>query len=147
MTRAHLAILKQPWLDMILSGRKPVESRLSKGRYPPFGQIGAGDIVFLKKSSGPVVATAIVSQARFFPDLTSEKMELLKQRYNHLICAGDDYWQSKLEARFGTLIWLGDIQPIEPVRIDKKDWRAWVPLSAGNDFGLLEYLPAGTSID
>jgi hypothetical protein len=31
---------------------------------------------------------------------------------------------------------------MEPVRIDKKDWRAWVVLRPGKDFGLLD--AAGT---
>ena len=43
-----------------------------------------------------------------------------------------------MDCKFCLLIWLGDVKTIEPVRIDKKDWRAWVVLAEGKDFGLLK---------
>jgi len=50
----------------------------------------------------------------------------------------NEYWQSKANCRFGFLVWLEDIEPIEPVRIGKKDWRAWVVLTEKEHFGLLK---------
>ena len=43
-----------------------------------------------------------------------------------------------MDCRFGFLVWLEDVEPIEPVRIHKKDWRAWVVLTEEKDFGLLK---------
>ena len=62
----------------------------------------------------------------------------IKQKYNHRILGNNEYWQSKNDCRFGFLVWLGDVKPIEPVRINKKDWRAWVVLTEKKDFGLLK---------
>jgi len=37
------------------------------------------------------------------------------------------------------LVWLKDVRTIEPVRIHKKDWRAWVVLTEKENFGLLKH--------
>jgi hypothetical protein len=37
----------------------------------------------------------------------------------------------------GVLVWLTDVRRIEPIRIHKKDMRAWVLLKEGSNFGLL----------
>jgi ASC-1-like (ASCH) protein len=133
----HLCILKEPYLDAILESRKKVESRFTITKRSPFGQIFAGDKIFLKLSSGPVCATAKVSAVKSFQNLTPKKIFEIKVQYNHLIMGSDEYWQSKSDCRFGLLVWLKDIRPIEPVRIDKKDWRAWVVLTNRENYGLL----------
>ena len=137
MPNYHLCILKESYLDAILEGRKKVESRFTITKRSPFGQIFAGDKIFLKLSSGPVRATAKVSAVKSFQNLTPRKIFEIKAKYNHLIMGNDEYWQSKSDCRFGLLVWLKDIKAIEPVRIDKKDWRAWVVLTKSENYGLL----------
>ena len=122
-----------------MSGRKQIESRLTKTKRSPFGQLLPGDKLFLKVSSGPVCATAKVTKVKNFENLTPGKIVSLKQQYNHYIGGSEEYWQSKQDSRFGFLAWLEDIQPIEPVRINKKDWRAWVILTEKENFGLLNH--------
>ena len=138
MVNYHLVILKKPYLDAILDGRKQIESRFTKTKRPAFGQILAGDILFLKLSSGPVCARATVAKIQNFESLTPGQIIEIKQRYNHYIKGSDEYWQSKMDCRFGFLVWLRDVTPIEPVRINKKDWRAWVTLTEKENFGLLK---------
>ncbi len=133
----HLVILKKPYLDAILDGRKQVESRFSRVRGPAFGRVFVGDRLFLKVSSGPVCATARVAAVESFEDLTPRKIIELKQRHNRYILGSDEYWRSKSDSKFGLLAWIEDVQRIEPVRISKKDWRAWVILTENSDFGLL----------
>ena len=133
----HLVILKKPYLDLILSGQKTVELRLTKTKHPAFGRIGPGDRLFLKVSAGPVCAAATVGDVKCYQNLTPEKISRIKQRFNEEIKGGDAIWQSKKDCQYGFLVWLEDVWPIEPVRIDKKDWRAWVVLTPGRDFGLL----------
>ncbi len=134
----HLVILKKPYLDAILEGRKQIESRFSRTKHPAFGQVRPGDRLFLKLSSGPVCATATVATVEDFDNLTPQKVLHLKLQHNRYILGADEYWQSKLNSRFGLLAWLKDVRPIEPVRIQKKDWRAWVVLTPNNNFGLLK---------
>jgi ASC-1-like (ASCH) protein len=138
MKNYHLVILKQPYLDAILDGRKQIESRFTKTKREPFGRIQPGDKLFLKVSSGPVCAIATVAAVKIFENLTPEKIIKIKQRFNHYILGGEQYWKSKMDCRFGLLVYLKDVEPIEPVQIRKKDWRAWVVLTVKEDFGLLK---------
>lgn len=138
MRNRHLVILKKPYLDAIIEGRKRIESRFTKARHPHFGQIYPGDEIFLKLSSGPVCATAQVAAVQRFEDLTPQKMAELKQLHNEQIAATEDYWQSKQHCRYGALIWLADVKQIDPIRINKRDWRAWVVLTEKENFGLLK---------
>lgn len=136
MANYHLAILKKPYLDLILEGRKTVESRFLKTRKEPFGQVRAGDVLFLKESSGPVCGKAVVSAVKSYENLMPARMDELKRRYNYLICGDDEYWKKKNDCGFGVLVWLCNAERIEPVWISKKDWRGWVVLTERENFGL-----------
>ena len=138
MTNYHLVILKKPLLDAILSGRKQIESRFTKTRRPAFGRVFAGDTLFLKVSSGPVCGMATVAAVKNFENLTPGRILEIKQQYNHYIGGSDEIWQSKMDSKFGFLVWLKDVRAIEPVRIHKKDWSAWVVLSEKENFSLLK---------
>jgi hypothetical protein len=138
MANYHLVILRKYYVDMILEGRKRIELRLYKTKHPAFGRVFAGDRLFLKVSSGPVSAIATVEKVRAFEDLTPGKIMDLKRRFNHDIGGGDGHWQSKMDSKYCLLVWLKDVKAIEPVRIKKKDWRAWVVLTEKEDFGLLK---------
>jgi ASC-1-like (ASCH) protein len=134
----HLAILKKPYLDAILDGRKTIESRFYHTNQKWLAQVSAGDILFLKVSSGPVMATATVAAVKNFDNLTARQISVLKSQYNQRICGDDLYWQEKMNARFGILCWLKDVKPITPRFITKADWRAWVVLTQNEHFGLLK---------
>lgn len=140
MAKYHLVILKKPYLDAILRGEKRIESRFTKTRRPFFGQVLTGDKLLLKESSGPVCAMATVSAVKNFEDLVPKRIIELKEQYNDHIGGSDEYWRSRANCRFGTLVWLKDVEPIGPVRIRKKDWRAWVVLTEKEDFGLPEQI-------
>ena len=138
MPNYHLVILKKHYLDEILTGLKTIESRFTKTKRFEFGQVLPGDKLFLKLSSGPVCAMASVAAVENFENLNRKKLDVIKHQYNHNIRGVDAYWRSKANCRFGFLVWLKDIQQIEPVWISKKDWRAWVVLTEKEDFDLLK---------
>ncbi len=138
MANYHLVILKKPYLDAILGGQKRIESRFSKTRRYAFGQVCGSDKLFLKVSSGPVCAMATAAAVKNFENLTPRQIIEIKQRYNDYIRGSDEYWRSKMNCKFGFLVWLKDVKPLEPVRIHKKDWRAWVILTEKENFGLLK---------
>ncbi|MDD5326883.1 MAG: ASCH domain-containing protein [Phycisphaerae bacterium] len=134
----HLVILKKPYLDAILTGQKRIESRLSKAKLSFFERVLPGDKLFFKQSSGTVCATAMVKAVCNFDNLTPGQIIKMKQQYNRDILGSDEYWQGKSDSRFGFLAWLEDVKSIEPVRINKKDWRAWVVLTEKENYGLLK---------
>jgi ASC-1-like (ASCH) protein len=133
----HLAILKKPYLDAILAGRKTIESRFYQTRHKWLSQISAGDKLFLKASSGPVMATATVASVKQFDNLTARQIAELQRQYNQQIAGDEQYWKDKMNSRFGILIWLKDVRPIAPRFIRKYDWRAWVVLTQTEHFDLI----------
>jgi ASC-1-like (ASCH) protein len=137
MVNSHLVILKKSFLDMILEGRKRIESRFYKAKGHGFGRVFTGDKLFLKLSSGPVCATATVAAVKQFNNLTPEKILELRRQHNLDINGSEEYWRYKMDCTCGFLVWLRDVKTIEPVLIDKKDWRAWVVLTEKENFGLL----------
>ena len=141
--RWHLVILKRPYLEAILAGRKTVESRFYRMRRSPVGEVQAGDILLLKESSGPVCAAAEVREVESFANLTEKQILEIKRRYNGQICGDDEYWRSKADCAHGFLAWIGDVRQVPPVRISKKDWRAWVVLNERENFGLLKRFASG----
>jgi ASC-1-like (ASCH) protein len=142
----HLVILKKPYLKAILAGRKTIESRFYRTRRSPVGEVQVGDTLFLKESSGPVCAAALVTAVKNFANLTAQEMLEIKRQHNGQICGDEDYWQSRADCRYGLLVWLGDVRQVPPVRITKKDWRAWVVLNEREDFGLLKRFGFGRSV-
>jgi ASC-1-like (ASCH) protein len=137
MRNNHLVILKTEYIEAILEGRKTIESRFTKTRREFFGRVSPGDKLFLKVSSGPVCATAKVIKVKWYENLTLKQIRQLKGKHNKQILGADDYWQNKSACRYGVLVWLGEVKRIKPVRIEKRDWRAWVVLSEKENFGLV----------
>jgi ASC-1-like (ASCH) protein len=133
----HLVILKKPYIDALLAGRKTIESRFYQTRHKWLSQVNPGDKLFLKASSGPVMATATVSSVKNFDNLTPRQITELKEQFNQQILGDEQYWREKTSSRFGILVWLKDIKPITPRFIRKFDWRAWVVLSKTEHFGLI----------
>lgn len=48
----HLAIFTQPYLDLILSGEKTIESRFGVRRSIPYNKVKERDKIIMKESSG-----------------------------------------------------------------------------------------------
>jgi ASC-1-like (ASCH) protein len=138
MKNYHLAILKKPYLDAILAGRKTIESRFTRARHSFISQVRQGDTLFLKASSGPVYGRASVAAVKHFEDLTPAKMAEIERQYNEHILGAREYWQGKAGSKYGFLVWLEDVRPVRPTEITKKDWRSWVVLTEKENFGLLE---------
>jgi ASC-1-like (ASCH) protein len=134
--RKHLAILKRPYLNAVLDGKKTIEARLTKTKRQPFGQIDVGDFVYLKRASGPICATAKVSAVKIYENLSRLEISKIKKLYNKQICGNQSYWQSKSDSRYALLIWFEDVKEISSVNISKKDQRAWVILRKDLNYGL-----------
>lgn len=140
MAKLHLVILRKPYIEAILTGAKTVESRFMKTNRPPFGSVSVGDTLIFKQSSGPVRAVAVAAKVQYYENLTPEQMAQIKAAHNADIGGNDEYWEQKACSKYGVLIRLAEVEPIEPIRIQKKDWRAWVVLSKDKDFGLHKHL-------
>lgn len=126
--KRHLAIFPRNYIDKILSREKTIESRFSKVKCAPYGQVSIGDIILLKEQSGPIRGQAEIAKVIFFSDLTPESVICIKKEYNNRLRADDEFWEAKMDAKYATLMFLRDVQELPSQEFEKKDRRGWVVL-------------------
>ncbi len=126
----HLAIFKGNAGEAILSGKKTIESRFSRGKNAPFGVISAGDLVYIKPSGKDIIGQFRVKKVIFFDGLDTDDLNDVEKRYGKELAVENKYWEKVMSARFGTLIFIGDSSRFitSPVRVKKTDLRGWVVL-------------------
>lgn len=135
----HLAIFVEPYLTYILEGRKTVESRFGVHRRAPYGQVAPEDVILLKRSGGPVTGICLVSDVWFY-NVNVESWQDLRTEFAEALCAQDpEFWETRKNASFATLMRLSYVRSIDPVAVPKKDRRGWVVLrtALGNNGALL----------
>ena len=132
MARVHLAIVDPAAACALLSGDKHIESRFSRHRRAPYGQVARGDTIHFKLTGGRVIGTAAVAGVQEFHDLTPPMVERLRRLYNGAVRAPARYWASRRGSRYGVLIWLGALRPVRRrLRVPRQFGRAWVVLAQG----------------
>lgn len=126
----HLAIFSGNAAELILEGKKTVESRLSKFKIAPYGAISAGDLVYIKPSGKDMIGQFRVKKVISYDNLDLSDLSNLRKEYGRQLAVGKDYWQQKKDSRYGTLIFIGEVDPFitAPIKINKKDLRGWVVL-------------------
>ena len=125
----HLAVFVEPFLQFVLEGKKTVDSRFSVHKRAPYEAVRRGDTVLIKGSGGPVVAVAEVGQAWFY-EIDKKALYSIKAKFGPLLCADDpDFWKSKIESCYATLIQFHRVEAIPPVPCSKRDRRGWVVLN------------------
>ena len=124
----HIAILKQPFFDMVLSGEKTIESRWSMVKVAPYKKVSVGDKILLKETGKDVTATANVKKVQFY-ELTPELVEDIRIKYGKQI--GTDKfedWKSTLQKKYCTLIWLDEVTPVAPIKVKRSNGAGWIVL-------------------
>ena len=126
----HLAIFKGDGGNLILTGKKTIESRFSQRRDPPFGQVSAGDLIYIKPSGKDIIGQFRVKKVIFFDGLKEDDIKEIKLRNGGNIVADEEYWKAHKDAKYATLIFIGDSSRFitSPVKIPKKDLWGWVVL-------------------
>ena len=132
--KKHLAIFKGHGGELILTGQKTIESRFSRAKIAPFGQVASGDLVYIKPSGKDIIGQFRVKKVIFYNGLEVEDVREIKERYGERIAMEDSYWEKKLNSKYGTLIFIGESSRFitSPVKIPKKDLRGWVVLENDN---------------
>ena len=128
----HLAIFTQPWLDLILEGKKTIDSRLSKVQCAPYDKISAGDVVYMKESGGLVKGQFIASKVDTYEDLTLEILRNINTQYHQEIFVDlgfqglRDKWS---DSKYATLIHVSNVITYrKPFPYPRKGRTAWVLL-------------------
>ncbi|HJZ47077.1 MAG TPA: ASCH domain-containing protein [Roseiflexaceae bacterium] len=125
--RTHLAIMVEPYLTRVLAGEKTIESRFSRSRIPPYGCVAAGDLIWLKRAGGPVLASARASEVRQYSGLSGKQVDALLARWGPELNLEADFAARARECRYATLIWLGEIVLLpEPQAYRRRGRQGWV---------------------
>lgn len=109
MTR-HVAVVHRKYAELILSGQKKVELRLTKNRIVPFGFVRRGDTVFIKIASGPVCCRAKVRLVEQHENLTPADIRRLRAALNDTVMGDGAFWNLKRNARYATVVHLTGVK-------------------------------------
>ena len=131
----HLAILTPGWIDLILDGKKTIESRFTKVRCTPFGKVHEGDVVYLKESGGLVKGVFTIAGVETFGSLNTSGIQAIYERCGQAIFyqAFTQFFPPEkwLAAKHATLIHIAN--PIafdNPFSYRQKGRSAWLLLDA-----------------
>lgn len=126
----HLAIFAEPFLSLLLSGKKTVESRFSLNQISPFNKVKRYDIVFVKKSGGNILAYFVVGCTEFIHDPTSLQLTKLKKRYSEAIGSASmkNFWKERECAKYISFLQVIHVSKLTPIKIKKRDRLAWCVL-------------------
>lgn len=124
----HVAVCMEPFLQHILDGYKSMESRFSVHRVAPYRRVQAGDVLLLKRSSGPIVGLCRVRDATFY-DLNPGSLAYIRATYADALCAQDAaFWERRRRASYATLMSIDHVRSVERTPFPKRDRRGWVVL-------------------
>ena len=122
----------EPYLARVLASEKTIESRFARVRAAPYGRVAPGDMIWLKRSGGPIVASVQVAEVRQFADLTPERVDALLARWGAALQLEDDFRMRVRHCRYATLIWLAKLKVLPaPVPYRRRDRRSWTVLGPG----------------
>lgn len=126
----HLAVFSEPYLTLLLDGRKTIESRFSINNVCPFGRVSEGDIILAKKPGGLISAGFIAKEVKYYNRLNLKKLMELDELYGKAICSDvdPDFWKLRMQVKYGTLIRVGRIKNFTPFESNKSDRTAWTVL-------------------
>ncbi len=128
----HIAILShKSILEKILAGQKTIESRFSRLKSLPYGQIRAGDHIFFKLSGGLILGEADAIRVEEFEDLTPDQITEVARRYEKELAISSDFLARKLESKFATLIFLTEVKECIPWNYKQDGRSGWIVLPPG----------------
>ncbi len=136
----HVAIMVEPYLTKVCSGEKYIESRLTKVRMSPYQSVSTGDIILFKRSGGAIEGIASVCDTLYAQLSSGNDVFSLVDEFGEGLSYEPGYAETKAAARFGSLFWLGDVQRIDPVPMQKRSRQAWVTIAAHQADATTDYL-------
>lgn len=138
----HLAIMRKSWglTQKILTGKKKIESRWYKVKYPPWNRIKSSEIVYFKDSGEPVTIKAEVDKVIQFSDLTPGKVKDILIEYGNDDGIEKekitDFFELFKNKKYCMLVFLRNPQKIEPFEINKKGFgsmSSWITVGSINN--------------
>ncbi len=124
----HLAIMKKSWnlTHKILAGKKKIESRWYKNKYPPWNKIKTGETIYFKDSGNPVKIKAEVNKVLQFSKQNQEKVKEILDKYGNNDGIEDEniskFFELFKDKKYCMLIFLKNPTKINSFNINKKGY-------------------------
>lgn len=118
MTCRHLAIFTQSYLNLILSGKKTIESRFSVDKRAPYNKVSTGDIVIIKQSGGLIVGEFTAGKV-YCIDIKKDDTDMkFCKSFSKEICSDIDenFWELRKNKKFATLIEIKELKQYDVPR-------------------------------
>src|SRR5258707_4381590 len=123
----HVAILSQPYLDLVLASKKTVESRFSADKRTPYGKLLQDDVILLKQVGGPICGLARAKKVWCY-EVNPGVFASIRLNFGKRLHIEDPaLWERYKRAAYATLIQLDNARRILPILYSKRDQRAWIP--------------------
>ena len=123
----HLAIMVEPYLSMIFSRDKTIESRFSQKKIKPYGNVFTNDIVVLKKSGGAICGIFNVSDVLSYEFSSENEILNIKNEYNDKIKANESFWDIKSNSKYATLMFVSKVFKLDkPISVSFKNRQSWI---------------------
>ena len=121
----HIAFMQKAWglTEKIATGQKTIESRWYNVRYPPWGKISPGDMIYFKDSGEPIRLRTQVAKIHTYENLVPQQVQALLDEYG-AACGIEpgqlaDYYARFQHKRYAIFIFLKHPQRIAPFDINK----------------------------
>ena len=125
--RVHLGVFIEPYLAYVLDGSKTVESRFATRATPPYEKVGPGDVILVKRTGGDIEGICRASDAWYY-HLEPSTWREIRRDFGKLMRVSREFLQTRMNARFATLIRLDEVYRLSPLSVRKRDRRGWVVL-------------------
>jgi ASC-1-like (ASCH) protein len=122
----HLAVMTGPFLNLIVTGRKTVESRFHRQRRTPLFTAKPGDVVVFRQSGRPANVAAILGATHYL-DIAEVGINTIRASWATRIGVdNDEFWADRADARWASLLELDSVFSIPLQSLHKRDRSAWV---------------------
>lgn len=117
----HIVELKRDQITMILRGQKSIEPKFMKEEEPPYNSVTEDDTIYFQVKDGFAVAKANVSKVENYCNLTPDKVINLIEENKAELCPNDRLVEKACKSKYGTFVWLNQLQEIRPFRVKKSN--------------------------
>jgi predicted transcriptional regulator len=131
--RKHLAILTRQAIKAVISGEKTVEIRFSKKKISPFGEISAGDLVYMKPPGEELTGQFEVKKVISLEVIEESDWIWIKTQFSEKMSLGSpteakNYFKLHQGSKYATIMFISKVEQFitSPIRIIKRDLRGWL---------------------
>jgi predicted transcriptional regulator len=134
--RKHLAILTRPAIKSVIAGEKTIEIRFSKKRISPFGEVGMGDIVYMKPPGEELIGQFEIKKVISLEGIEESEWEWIKTEFGPKMGLGSpaeakNYFKLHQGSKYATIMFISKVEQFitSPIRIIKRDLRGWLVIN------------------